>query len=131
MIAVVDLVAIAMLAFIAWWFWLYRPAAAATAAPAVAGTVPVVEVVVANGVYTPAVIRLPAGRESVLRFLRRDASPCAAQVLIDDLGASAELPLDVPVDVRITPPAPGRHDFTCQMRMYRGTLIVEAAPGTA
>jgi plastocyanin domain-containing protein len=124
MMAVVDLVAITLLAFIAWWFWLYRPAAVAAA-----GTAPVVEVVVANGVYTPAVIRLPAGRESVLRFLRRDASPCAAQVLIDDLGASAELPLDVPVDVRITPAAPGRHDFTCQMRMYRGTLIVEDTPG--
>ena len=122
MIALVDIAALALVAFIVGWFWLYRPAPPAPR-PGAADDVGVVDVVVADGVYTPAVIRLPAGRESVLRFLRRDASPCAAQVLIDDLGASAELPLGTPVEVRVTPPGPGRYDFTCQMRMYRGELI--------
>lgn len=117
----VDLGALLLVVFLIWWFWLYR--AAAPAAPA-AGTGATIDILVADGVYSPAEITVPAGRDTVLRFLRRDRSPCAAMVLIDGLGMSAELPIDQPLPVTIHPEAAGRFDFTCQMRMYRGTLVV-------
>ena len=47
--------------------------------------------------------------------------PCAEKVLFDDLGVSAELPLGK--SVTVTPDKPGEYEFTCQMRMYRGTLM--------
>lgn len=119
----VDGGALLLIAFLVWWFWLYRPAPRAPAAP-MAGPGDTIDILVADGVYSPATIAVPAGRDTVLRFLRRDRSPCAAMVLIDGLGVSAELPIDQPLSVLIHPDAPGRFDFTCQMRMYRGTLVV-------
>lgn len=100
------------------WFWLSRPRARR-----VSGTGPI-EIIVDNGVYTPARIEVPAGRPAVLRFVRKDASPCAEKVLFDDLDINADLPLGKPKDVTVTPPRPGEYEFTCQMRMYRGTLVV-------
>jgi plastocyanin domain-containing protein len=29
------------------------------------------------------------------------------------------------MDVIVTPPQPGEYEFTCQMRMYRGTLVAK------
>jgi len=51
-------------------------------------------------------------------------SPCAEKVLFDAFGVSAELPLGKPVMVTVTLDKPGEYEFTCQMRMYRGTLVV-------
>ena len=128
-----------LIAGIAWWFWGSRRApvvvpvaghqAASAAVPGAAQSgAGVVEILVADGVYTPAEIAVPVGRDTVLRFLRRDRSPCAEMVLIDGLGLSAQLPIDAPVDIRVHPEKAGRYEFTCQMRMYRGTLVaVDAA----
>lgn len=113
----INLAGIAVMAAIAWWFWLSRPQArrAVGAGP--------IEIVVDAGVYTPARIEVPAGKPVTLRFLRKDANPCAEKALFDDLGVSADLPLGKPLDVTVTPPQPGEYEFTCQMRMYRGTLV--------
>lgn len=114
---VINFAGLVLIGFIVWWFWLSKPRAArvATAGP--------VEVVVENGVYTPPVIEVPAGRAVTLRFLRKDPSPCAEQVRFDDLGIAAELPVGKPRDVTVLPGKPGEYEFTCQMRMYRGTLV--------
>jgi plastocyanin domain-containing protein len=103
---------------IIWWFWLSRPRAqrAVSARP--------IEIIVDNGVYTPARIEVPAGKRVTLRFIRKDPSPCAEKVLFDDLDISADLPVGRPYDVSFTPDKVGEHDFTCQMRMYRGSLVV-------
>lgn len=103
--------------FVIWWFWLARPATLKADA-----NLPI-EVLVADGVYTPARIEVAAGRPVRLRFLRRDAGPCAEQVIFDRLDVAATLPLDTPLEIVVTPPAPGVYDFRCQMRMYRGRLI--------
>jgi plastocyanin domain-containing protein len=113
----IDIAGLALISLIVWWFWLYRPPAARAA-----GSQPI-EILVSDGVYTPARIEVPAGKPVTLRFLRRDPSPCAEKALFDSLGVSADLPVGKPLDVVVTPPAPGEYDFTCQMRMYRGKLI--------
>lgn len=115
----VNLAGLAAIALIVWWFWLARPQAvgAPQGGP--------IEVVVENGVYAPSVIRVPAGRPVTLRFLRKDPSPCAAEVRFDDLGVAAELPVNKPREVTVTAPAPGEYEFTCQMRMYRGVLTAQ------
>lgn len=115
---VTNLAGLAVIGLIVWWFGLSRPKAQRAA-----GTAPV-EVLVNDGVYTPASIEVTAGRSVTLRFLRKDPSPCAEKVLFDELGVSADLPLDKPVTVTLTPAKPGEYEFTCQMRMYRGRLIV-------
>ncbi len=115
---VINLAGIFVIVMIVWWFWLSLPPARH-----VSGASPI-EIVVANGVYTPARIEVPAGQPVTLRFLRQDPSPCAEKALFDELGVSADLPVGEPLDVTVTPPRPGEYEFTCQMRMYRGTLVV-------
>jgi len=116
----VDVLALAAIGFIVWWFWLYKPRAvhgANAAGP--------VEIIVADGVYSPARIEQPQGQALVLRFLRRDPNPCAEQVQFADLGINVELPLNRPVDVTVPAQRPGEYDFSCQMQMYRGRLIIK------
>lgn len=112
----INLGGLAAIALIVWWFWLSKPRAQSST-----GARPI-EITVEGGVYTPARIEVPAGRPIILRFLRKDPSPCAEKVLFDDLGVSADLEVGKPVDVVIVPQA-GEYEFTCQMRMYRGTLV--------
>ncbi len=108
---------LALIALIVWWFWFSKPRAARAAGPGP------IEITVADGVYTPARIEVAAGRPVTLRFLRTDPSPCAEKVLFDELALSAELPIGRPMDVVLGPLRPGEHTFTCEMRMYRGTLV--------
>jgi plastocyanin domain-containing protein len=114
---VINLAGILVIALIVWWFWMSRPPARR-----VSGGGPI-EIIVNNGVYTPARIEVPAGQPVTLRFLRKDPSPCAEKAVFDELGVSADLPVGKPLDVTVTPPRPGEYEFTCQMRMYRGTLV--------
>jgi plastocyanin domain-containing protein len=116
---IVDLAGLGLIGLIIWWFWLYRPQALRAA-----GSQPI-EIIVADGVYTPARIEVPAGKPVTLRFLRQDSNPCAEKALFDDLGVSADLPIGKPLDVVVTPPRPGEYEFTCQMRMYRGVLVAK------
>ncbi len=113
----VNLAGVALIAFIVWWFWLSHGRTERAA-----GTGPV-EIVADEGVYTPSRIEVPAGRPVVLRFLRKDPSPCAEKVLIDRIGVAVELPVGEPRDVVVTLPEPGEYEFTCDMRMYRGVLV--------
>jgi len=113
----IDIAGLVLIGLIVWWFWLYRPPAQHAT-----GSLPI-EILVADGVYTPARIEVPAGKPVTLRFLRKDPSPCAEKALFDSLGVSADLPVGKPTDVTVTPPRPGEYEFTCQMRMYRGQLV--------
>ena len=116
---VVNILGIGMAAFIVWWFWISKTVS-------VAGTVgDVISVLVDGGVYTPSVLRVPAGKPVTLRFVRKDPSPCAEKVIFSGLDISADLPLGKPYDLSFIPGKAGEYDFSCQMAMYRGRLIVE------
>lgn len=113
----VNLGGLIVIGLIVWWFWLSSPGARR------ADTREAIEILVDDSVYTPATIEVPVGQPVTLRFLRKDPSPCAEQVVFDALGVSAALNLDEPRDIELTLPAPGEYEFTCQMKMYRGRLI--------
>ncbi len=113
----INAAGLVLIGLIVWWFWLSRPAARrADAAP--------ITVVVEDGVYSPARIEVAPDRPVVLRFLRKDPSPCAAKVIFADLGVSADLPIGEEQEVRLAPQRPGEYEFTCEMHMYRGSLLV-------
>lgn len=118
MTLLVNVAGLLLIGLIVWWFWLAKP----RARRAESG---IIEVVVAEGSYSPARIEVPAGRPVTLRFLRKDPSPCAGKVLFDGLGLAADLPLNAERDVTFTPKLPGEYEFTCDMGMYRGSLVVK------
>lgn len=114
---VINLLGMLLIGGIVWWFWLYKP-------PKVDATEGVITITVENGVYQPSRICLPAGKAVTLRFIRKDASPCAGTVVFADYNISKELPLNQNTDIALPALAPGEYSFTCQMQMYRGELII-------
>lgn len=114
---IINLLGFLLIALIVWWFWIYKP-------KAVSADKNTMTVIVDNGTYMPSRIQIPVGHSTTLRFIRKDASPCAATVMFADFGISEELPLNKPKDIRLPPLDSGTYAFTCQMQMYRGELIV-------
>lgn len=113
----VNLAGLGLIGLIVWWFWLSQPRARQVNEDAI-------DILVDNGTYSPSVIEVRPGHKVRLRFLRKDASPCAEKVIFDGLGISADLPLDEVTELEIEVAKPGEYPFTCQMQMYRGTLLV-------
>ena len=114
---IVNLIGFSLIVLIVWWFWIKKPKSFKAASN-------VIEVIVENGVYTPSRIEIKSGQAVKLSFLRKDPSPCAEKVIFDELGLSFDLPMNKPVLVDIQPEQAGEYAFTCQMKMYVGSLIV-------
>lgn len=108
-----------LILFVIGWFWMSKPRLRQ------AQDSGVIEIIVDGGVYEPARIEVPSGQVTTLRFIRRDASPCAEKVVFNGLGISAELPLNGPQNLDVIPLQAGEYEFTCQMGMYRGILVVK------
>ncbi len=116
----------AAVGFILWFF--FGPRRATAARDTGAGPQEV-EVVVRGG-YTPDRIEVRQGRPVRLTFLRKESTPCTAQVVLGDFGISRTLPEGERVPVEFTPDKAGEFSFHCGMNMVRGTLVVRPAPET-
>lgn len=81
--------------------------------------------VLVKGGYTPDVIVVEHGKPVRLNFRREEASGCSEMVVLGDFGKSAHLPQGEVVPVEFLPEKPGEYEFTCQMGMLRGKLVVE------
>ncbi|MGI0116061.1 cupredoxin domain-containing protein [Zooshikella sp. RANM57] len=114
----VNVLGIGLIGLIVWWFWLYKPTKAIMDSSKSI-------IIVDNGVYEPANIKLKANQSTILRFLRKDASPCAEMVLFPDLDISETLPLNKTTEIKLPALNTGEYSFHCQMQMYRGVLVVE------
>ncbi|MDA8238566.1 MAG: cupredoxin domain-containing protein [Chloroflexi bacterium] len=120
----VTVVGLAAVAAVAWFFWFKR--AEGVAAATMSDGYQEVMVLVKGG-YTPDTIRVSAGKPVRLLFRREETAACSEQVVLADFGKSAVLPEGQVVPVEFLPGEPGEHEFTCQMGMLRGRLLVEAA----
>lgn len=119
MLFIVTLIGVLLIAFIVWWFWLSQPRSYT------AKIDDVIKIKVKDGVYQPDIIQVPINREITLRFIREDATPCAEMVIFNKLDINRALKLKQKTDIKLTIKEPGEYEFTCQMGMYRGRLIVQ------
>jgi plastocyanin domain-containing protein len=115
-LAFINSIALLLIGLIIYWFWLSKPETHKTSEKKI-------NITVDDGVYTPARIEIEADKPVTLNFLRKDASPCAEKVIFSDLNISEDLPINKEKAIEIKVPQPGEYEFTCQMQMYRGTLI--------
>ena len=118
---VVTLVGLSLLPLIAWYFWFSEKKGVRAA---VKGDVQEVLVQVKGG-YNPDVIVVQHGKPVRLIFNRQETASCSEMVLFPDFNKSAKLPTGENVVVELVPEKPGEYDFSCQMGMLRGKLIVE------
>lgn len=113
----INLAGIALIGLIVWWFWLYKPKETDLNDADLVITVE-------NGIYSPARIKVPAGKTIELKFMRKDPSPCAETLVIPDLQVSETLPLNKLKRIQLPALSAGEYAFHCQMQMYRGQISV-------
>ena len=78
-----------------------------------------------RGGYDPDTVYARVGESLRLTFRREETAPCSERVVFPDLGKSAMLPAYQNVTIELTLERAGVHEFTCQLGMLRGRLIVE------
>jgi plastocyanin domain-containing protein len=120
--ALVLLGGLSLIAGIVWFFW--GPRRGGTRA-ALASSGYQEAMVLVKGGYTPDVIVVQHGKPVRLTFRREETAACSEMVVFGDFGKSAKLPTGQSVPVEFLPQQPGEYEFTCQMGMLRGKLVVE------
>lgn len=119
---VINIVGIVLIILIIWWFWFSSPKQESLLAK---NTNKEIRVVVQDGVYQPSTIVLNANISNVIKFIRKDPSPCAATVIFPDFEISEELPLNKAIEISLPAMKKGKYAFHCQMQMYKGSIVVE------
>ena len=117
MMIFINLLGIALIAGIVWWFWLYKPESTKKGDGSQV-------IVVENGVYSPSRISIESGKDMSISFIRKDASPCSGTLIFSDLDISEELAVGKIKTIQLPNLEEGTYSFGCQMKMYRGELIV-------
>ena len=105
--------------FLAWFFFGSRAAAETT----VTSGAQEASVVVQGG-YSPNVIQARRGVPLRIHFDRREGSDCTSRVIFPDFNVSKSLPAFATTTLELVPDKAGEFDFSCQMGMVHGKLIV-------
>ncbi len=116
---IIDTLGLWLIFFILWWFFFMTPRTKKiTGANSI-------DIYVQEGIYHPAQIKISPRKAVILRFIRKDPTPCSEYVVFPKLNLSCRLPLNKPTEITLPPQPPGEIEFMCQMGMYRGRVIVE------
>ena len=118
----VTVAGLAAIGAVAWFFWGPR-GEGVRAALASSGRQEAM--VLVKGGYTPDVLVVERGKPVRLTFRREETAACSEMVLFPDFDRSAKLPQGEEVEIEFLPEEPGEYEFTCQMGMLRGRLVVE------
>lgn len=110
------------IAFIVWFFWMKK---AKGVRAAVVSSGHQEAMILVKGGYTPDVILVEHGKPVRLNFRREETASCSEMVVLPDFNKNAQLPTGETVAIEFVPDKPGEYEFTCQMGMFRGKLIVE------
>lgn len=78
-----------------------------------------------KGGYSPARIEVKSGIPIRFKFIREETAVCSEIVVFPDFQKSTSLPVGKNVAVELPPMKEGAYDFTCQMGMYKGQIIVK------
>jgi len=107
---------------VAWFFW--GPRGAGVRAAATSAGYQEAMILVKGG-YTPDILVVDRGKPVRLNFRREETAACSEMVLLPDFDKSAKLPEGEVVPIEFYPEEPGEYEFSCQMGMLRGKLIVK------
>jgi plastocyanin domain-containing protein len=112
---------LALIVLIAWFFWGPRRGGVRAA---VTSSGYQEAMILVKGGYTPDLIVVERGKPVRLNFRREETAACSEMVVLGAFGKSAKLPEGEVVPVEFMPELPGEYEFTCQMGMLRGKLVV-------
>ena len=119
---VVDAAGLVLIAGIVWFFW--GPRRGGYRAPLSSSGYQEAMILVKGG-YSPDTIIVKAGKPVRLTFQREESTACSEMVVFGDFNKSAKLPQGEAVAIELMPKIAGTFDFSCQMGMLQGRLVVE------
>ncbi len=113
----VNILAAVLIGLVVWWFFggKHNPLTTADGP---------ITIMIKDGVYQPALVRVHADQPLTLHFIREDDSPCAGTVVFQQLNLAYDLPRNKITEIILPAQKPGTIDFTCRMGMYRGKIVV-------
>ena len=121
-----NLLGLAVIAWVVWYFFLSKRAEEGSASTA--GAFQEIQVTIKGG-YIPEVIHASSGLPLRIHFRREETSPCSEEVVFPELGIRHHLPAFETTAVDIPAPQAGSYNFSCAMDMMHGRLEVgEGAP---
>lgn len=82
-----------------------------------------VEIAVTSEGFVPATVQVKAGTPVTLVVTRKVDRTCATDIVIKDFGVKKPLPVNVPVEVTLTPKQAGAIRYACAMDMIAGELV--------
>jgi len=82
------------------------------------------EILVTEKGFEPDRVEAAPGAALTLRFTRKAERTCADAVEVQGDAVRHMLPLNAPIDVKVTTPSSGELAFACPMKMYRGAIVV-------
>lgn len=77
-----------------------------------------------KGGFEPDTVLARANEPLRLVFRREETAACSERVVFPELGRSAALPPFQDVSLELHPERPGEYEFTCQLGVLRGLLVV-------
>lgn len=80
-----------------------------------------------QGGYQPEVVHGRVGEPLRIVFSREETASCSEHVVFPAFGKSAMLPAFQDVALDLLPERAGEFEFTCQLGMLRGRLVVDDA----
>ncbi|MBC7793248.1 MAG: cupredoxin domain-containing protein [Clostridia bacterium] len=83
-----------------------------------------VAVEVTDDGYEPSRIDVGKNQPLTLVFTRTGTSTCGEQVVVPSQNIKVDLPLNMPVEISLTPREPGTIAFACGMDMLKGAIVV-------
>ena len=98
---------------------------ARTAAAAPKASPQRVEISVTADGFVPAKTKVKVGQPVTLVVTRKVERTCATDIVIKDYSVNKPLPLNVPVEVTLTPRKAGAIRYACPMDMIAGELVAE------
>ncbi|PLR82242.1 copper-transporting ATPase [Bacillus canaveralius] len=119
---IVTIVGLLLIGLIAWFFW--GPKKGGSLAKVSSSGYQEAMIRVKNG-YSPARIVVQSGKPVRFEFTREETTACSEMVVFPDFQKSAMLPVGRKIAIDLPPMKEGIYDFTCQMGMYRGKVIVK------
>ena len=117
----VDVVGLAAIAVVVWYFWLSRSWRAAAGLRRDAQSA----LIVVKGGYTPDTIVVERGRPVRLVFRREESAACSERVILPAFDRRAVLPEGEEVALEFVPQERGEFPFTCHMGMLHGRIVVQ------
>lgn len=119
---IVTIGGLLLIGLIAWYFW--GPKNGGSLAEIGTSGYQEAKILVKNG-YNPSRIFVQSGKPVRFEFTRVETGACDGMVVFPDFEKSATLPAGEKVVVELPPMKTGSYDFTCQMGMFRGKIIVK------